>query len=483
MLAIPSMILTDRAYAAGDTAAAFLNLGYGARASAMGESFVAMNDDASVLHYNPGGLAFRPDADLFESASPAYEVLGSYSMRFGGISLSQAGFTKRPYGISVTHVGYGDMERRSAETEAADGSFGASDLAIGASYGRRFGDVGVGGTVKFIRQSIYKYSATAYAVDAGALYRFRELPLTLGASLTNLGTQVRFIEQGYSLPLMFRVGAAAGHTEFFPHIATLQVETRQGGGLSARLGFEYLGLAPVALRAGYKTMSSAQRKSVAGETDGMSALYGLSLGVGVESGMWRMDYAFAPYGELGNAHMLTFGARFGRNGNIPDYSTQNVYQPARTREELLPAQAAESAAVPGKPEYEVHLANARGYWVQEDRERAFAEYEAALRLAPEDGLVSLHILEREGLLFLEQKDYRKAKRLYVASIKVAKSRNITNDDVVNAYLGLAYCQARQGSYKWALANYREAWNLTKSEATKGKIERSLVSIRKKLAAK
>ena len=44
---------------AGITTAQFLKIGVGARASAMGEAFTAVANDASALYWNPAGLAHR----------------------------------------------------------------------------------------------------------------------------------------------------------------------------------------------------------------------------------------------------------------------------------------------------------------------------------------------------------------------------------------------------------------------------------------
>ena len=50
-------------YAAESSAAQFLKLGFGARALGMGESFVAIADDISAIHYNPAGLAAYESED------------------------------------------------------------------------------------------------------------------------------------------------------------------------------------------------------------------------------------------------------------------------------------------------------------------------------------------------------------------------------------------------------------------------------------
>ncbi|MBI5242711.1 MAG: hypothetical protein HY922_03375, partial [Elusimicrobia bacterium] len=103
----------------GTSAATFLSLGFGARPLALGESFVALADDASALHYNPAGLS------LAQPASPQgrrpYELLLSHSLHIQDIRLTQMGFMRRPFGLSVTHLSLRGIERRTSETAEPDG--------------------------------------------------------------------------------------------------------------------------------------------------------------------------------------------------------------------------------------------------------------------------------------------------------------------------------------------------------------------------
>ncbi|MBI3565954.1 MAG: hypothetical protein HY079_12210, partial [Elusimicrobia bacterium] len=41
-----------------------------------------------------------------------------------------------------------------------------------------------------------------------------------------------------------------------------------------------------------------------------SKLVGLGAGLGLKFGRFKLDYAFQPYGDLGNTHRVTLGARF-----------------------------------------------------------------------------------------------------------------------------------------------------------------------------
>jgi hypothetical protein len=50
----------------GISTAQFLKIGVGRRASAMGDAFVAISDDASALYWNPAGLVqFEITGDFF----------------------------------------------------------------------------------------------------------------------------------------------------------------------------------------------------------------------------------------------------------------------------------------------------------------------------------------------------------------------------------------------------------------------------------
>jgi hypothetical protein len=299
----------------GTSAAAFLNLGLGARALSMAEAFVAVADDASGPHYNPSGLAF-PATPLSLQPQRPYECLVSHSLQVQGVSLSQAAFARRPFALSVTHLGMGGIERRASETDAPEGSFGASDLSVGLSAAGSFGGLGLGATAKFIRQSIGELSASAAALDLGAMKRFERVPIRVGAAVANLGTKVRFIDEGYPLPRAVKVGAAYGMTRSFPHALSLELDMPRDDGISLRAGFEYLGFGPFALRGGYRTYSGAQRDAILGkalgsQASGLSEFYGLFMGAGFRSSIGEFDYAIMPCGELGTAHRFSLSMRFG----------------------------------------------------------------------------------------------------------------------------------------------------------------------------
>jgi hypothetical protein len=299
----------------GTSAAEFLQLGFGSRPIGFAEAFVPVANDVSALYYNPAGLAYPALSDP-RSTSGSYEMLASQSLLVQDINMTQLGFVKRPFGVSLTYLSLGQIERRTTETASPDGTAGASDLALGASYARQVGGVALGVTGKFIRETIVNYSASAFALDVGALHRFEGHPLSLGFDLSNAGTPVRFIDQSYPLPTTLSFGAAYGLTRDFPHALVMQVDVPRDSNPDLRLGFEYRGFGPITLRAGYRTFSSAQRAASLGtalgtSASGLATFYGLSLGAGLRTPFGDLDFAMVPYGELGTAYRMSYSCNLG----------------------------------------------------------------------------------------------------------------------------------------------------------------------------
>ncbi|MBI5200477.1 MAG: hypothetical protein HY925_02725, partial [Elusimicrobia bacterium] len=61
VLAAVLIFARAHAYGAGPgtSAASFLNLGFGARVTGLGEAVMGIADDVSTVYYNPAGLAFN----------------------------------------------------------------------------------------------------------------------------------------------------------------------------------------------------------------------------------------------------------------------------------------------------------------------------------------------------------------------------------------------------------------------------------------
>jgi opacity protein-like surface antigen len=300
------LALAPAAGAAESSAAQFLKLGFGARALGLGEAYVAVADDAAAVHYNPAGLAPGAGAQRRGAAF-------SHSWHIQDMGISQAAYLAPPWGMLLTYFSAGELEGRAANG-ALTGNFTAGDLALSAGRGAALGRLRVGAAVKYIGQRIKDSSAGAFAADLGLLYRLEGAPLTLGASVANLGTKIRFEEESFPLPLVVRAGAALRLARAKTLLAA-QLDLPNDSVPALRLGAEYAPAEALRLRLGYKTSSASDKDAILGRelgggASGVSALYGFFAGLGLEYGDLRLDYALAPYGELGNAHRFSFAAEF-----------------------------------------------------------------------------------------------------------------------------------------------------------------------------
>ncbi len=303
IILLASFLGTGASARAAETAS-FLKISPGARPVAMGEAFTAVADDLNALAWNPAGLARlkRPEAafmhaELFVDTS--YDFLGyAHPMR---ASLGTVSF-------GVARLGHGTIEGRD-ENGGKTGGFDASDTALMASYSRGLGALRLGGTFKFLESAIGGERARSFAMDLG-LQRAVHLggrPVQLGAALLNLGPGMRFVSERSDLPLVLSFGAASKVSAGFLISADYRYRPHASQGEFA-IGAEISVLPALILRSGY----TARMASVAGGGGGLAGgdLAGLGMGMGLRVGRTRLDYSFAPAGELGAAQRLSVSARF-----------------------------------------------------------------------------------------------------------------------------------------------------------------------------
>ena len=166
-----------------------LKLGVGAKAAAMGESFVAVADDPSALYWNPSGIA------RLEGIS----VLGSYIQWPAEIAFSTVGVTynlgaRGSVGVSFSTLTTGYMNVRTVfHPEGTGEVFTASDVIVGLTYARNLTDrFSFGGTVKVVREELEEYSDTGVAFDVGTLYDIGFKTLRLGMAILNFGPSLGY---------------------------------------------------------------------------------------------------------------------------------------------------------------------------------------------------------------------------------------------------------------------------------------------------
>lgn len=276
----------------GATPLNFLFLDADARPVALGGAYAALAADANAVHYNPAGLSFiKSHQASFMHAEHFQDVTQEY----GALALKQG------FGLMVNTLGFGDVGRTTLSNPRGTGldSFGIRDWAVAAGYGRKvkWDWLGLGGNIKYLREDIDNVSAQAGAVDLGVLADLKDplgVPLSFGLALQNLGTKLKFQSSREELPLNLKAGLAYRFWE--SGTLALDVNHPREGDPTVHVGAEYVANKTAALRLGYNGRNDAGT--------------GITLGGGVFLRRFALDYAFVPFGDLGNAHRFSLSYRW-----------------------------------------------------------------------------------------------------------------------------------------------------------------------------
>jgi hypothetical protein len=282
----------------GTSGEAFLKIGPGARPVAMGEAFTGVADDIHAIYYNPAGLGTLKHPEL----------AGTHMQYFQGIQYEFAGFAyptedHGTWGLAITNLHTDSIQARTEDTDAPTGTFNASDSAYWAGYGYKLNSrLSLGANAKYIRSTIDSVDAHAFAVDGGALYDTDWHDLRLGAAMQNVGTKVKFQNEADPLPLTFRLGASVPVLQKNLLLSSDLIIPRDHQ-IGLALGGEYKhrisnGIS-ASIRSGYRTDSD------------VSGLSGVAAGGGLEIGRASFDFAWVPFGELGNSYRFSLHLKFG----------------------------------------------------------------------------------------------------------------------------------------------------------------------------
>lgn len=294
--ALLAVLLAAPASAALNTGAAFLKLDPSARSAAMGSAYTAMSGGSDSMFFNPAGLGSLAKRELM--AGHAEWLAGT---KFDALAYGQP-TSWGTLGVSALRLSVGELDARTADRRAA-GSFEAADSMYALSAAKRFAPATVGASFKYLKSEIGPYSAQTVAVDLGVRREVPGRPLSLGASVRNLGKGLKFLDQEDPLPLTLSAGASyrlAGVLGLALDVRHEPHESRT----SVSLGTEYAFLGTLALRAGYGANMLSRGSA------GQGPLGGLGAGLGFRLKSFGADYAFTPFGELGDVQRLSLSARF-----------------------------------------------------------------------------------------------------------------------------------------------------------------------------
>ncbi len=284
VLIVWALVLPSQVYGSGSgtTAASFLKIAVGARATAMGEAFSAVVNDTTSLYWNPAALVRVKDR----------EFSATYNQWFAGIYQGYLGAALSTWGgtvaLGVNYVNMGKMEGRD-EWGAPSGEFAAYDLQVSLGYGSQISPrLDVGLAVGFIESRIADDSESAYSGNLGILFSFSE-SVSLALVGQNIGTSLG----ADPLPFTIRGGVAVKSGSL---TLAADLANPNDGPVYYCTGLEWWMGKILALRLGYRSNRSIGS--------------GITAGLGIQKGKMRFDYAYVPYGELGTTQRVSLSFRF-----------------------------------------------------------------------------------------------------------------------------------------------------------------------------
>ena len=319
------------------TAATFLTLGTGARATGLGHAYTAMATGPDALFWNPSGISIR-----FEESDPLGSVMFNNKQWFAGIQYNALSLTlpvskyDRVIGLHAIYMDYGQMDIRTVDQPEGNGlTFGAYDLAVGVSFASPITSTfHLGGTVKYVQQSIYDMRSSTVAVDIGFTLITPYLNgMRMGASLMNFGGKMQldglnanFIAEPYpdiiggndnveaayrmdewNIPIQFKFGVLipAVTSEYFDWYFTGESHQTNDQYLNADLGSQVVlktKTTRITPRIGYKDFP-LDAKFDFNQVDSHWT-FGIGLQTRVSGIIFGVDYAYVPFDKLGDTSMI-----------------------------------------------------------------------------------------------------------------------------------------------------------------------------------
>ena len=324
---IYGQIITDVSKV-GTTSAQFLKIEAGSRAVAMGGAFVAVDNDATALYWNPSGIARLPKSELVLIHT---KWLADISFNYVGLVLPLSSVDA--IGISITALSMDEKEVRTVlYPEGTGEKYNAGDIAAGLSYARNLTNrFSIGFTAKYIQQKIWNMTSSSVALDIGTLFITGFNDMKIGMSISNFGSKMQLegkdisitydpdpgkygnndkipaeLQTGkFDLPLIFRVGLAMDVLKSERNRLTVAVDAVHPNDNTENMNFgaEYAYNDLLFLRIGYKNLFT--RDSEEGFTAGAGIEYAL-----FGNTLLYVDYAYQDFGLLNNVQRFSLGFKF-----------------------------------------------------------------------------------------------------------------------------------------------------------------------------
>lgn len=328
------------------TGVPFLQIEPDSRGAGMGNSGVAIADNASAVFWNPAGLAFQNQNQISITHAnwlPAFNADLFYDYLVGTYHVDGIG----TIGGHITFLNLGE-QTRTDETGLELGRFNSYEITAGLSYGFKLSEnFALGTGLRFIYSSLADGGqvggqqinpGSSVGVDLSALYRGntfevanRQASVRAGLNLSNIGPGIQYTDNAQKdpLPTVLRAGWAytmdldgmgMNKITLSNDISKIMARNERIENENGDVSYEAMGV----FEALFNSWGTLERTNVPGESVSLNLVEQLMFGFGME--YWYNDLFALRTGyyyenpENGNREFLTLGAGLRYNVFGVDFS-------------------------------------------------------------------------------------------------------------------------------------------------------------------
>lgn len=210
----------------GITGVPFLQIEPDSRGAGMGNTGVAIADNAAALFWNPAGLAFQKDNQASITHSNWLANFGVSDLFYDYVVVKQYIEGIGTVGGHITFLNLGE-QAQTGETPDVISRFNSYELALGFSYGAEINkNLALGGSLRLIYSSLASGTSvsgqkvnpgSSVGLDLSMLYKSNPFNLgssdaiaSFGVNLTNLGPGIQYSDNAQKdpIPTVLRFGPA-----------------------------------------------------------------------------------------------------------------------------------------------------------------------------------------------------------------------------------------------------------------------------------
>ena len=283
----------------GTSGARVLLLKAASRTESLAGAVTASGDDLSALGINPASISRIRNS----------ETLFSQAFFFENVKFSYAAYAQpTKWGVpslEYMNLSYGEFDVTNANRDKI-GTQSPKDSYFGFGWSSNgklplSNMIDIGGSIRYVRSDLVMRTASALSLNFGGIYKSPLEGLAFGIAVNNLGTAIKYNNESFQQPRLFRLGTSYSGNEFSGLSARAvysldSVYPREGTPYIAA-GFELFFMRIFNLQVGFD-----------GE-EKLSNRFRYGFGLGVDA--FHVNYSAAPAGEMGTNHRLSLRMRFG----------------------------------------------------------------------------------------------------------------------------------------------------------------------------